>query len=72
MYRIKNGLSACFATSIQSVRTRAEQWEKIRTEFQNNLMPYITQVAIGKREKLVFSAMIMIHTTEQGLEIISM
>ncbi len=37
---------------IQSVRTRAEQWEKIRTEFQNNLMPYITQVAIGKREKL--------------------
>ena len=31
----------------------------------NNLMPYITQVAVGKREVLVYSATIMILLMEQ-------
>ncbi len=38
----------------------------------NNLMPYISQVAVGKLEKLEYLVMIMIHRMEPESVIISM
>ncbi len=34
------------------VHTRAARWERIRTVSRNNLMPYVTQVAVGKLKEL--------------------
>lgn len=38
----------------------------------NNLMPYITKVATGELQELMYLEMIIQHLTEQELEITSM
>lgn len=44
-------MSSCFVISTRSERMKADVSEKIKG-IPNNLMPYISQVAVGKLEKL--------------------
>ena len=46
------GRSRCCATSTRSARTRAAASARIRVGIPNNLMPYIMQVAVGRRDHL--------------------
>ena len=46
------GPSPCCATSTRSARTRAARIGEDPRGTPNNLMPYVTQVAVGKRERL--------------------
>ena len=48
----RGGGSRCCATSTRSARTRPARSARTRQGIPNNLMPYIAQVAVGRRERL--------------------